>query len=932
LEDRSLLISAEMLRELCPCLNQRQIPCPPSALLFQSALNLSVGKVEAATGLLEKAKAGITTGYADRGKLQAAYFSQKAVIALVQNEKDSALNLAKKATSATSKSVSAAVIRGYVHQGRLELDLSREWLLKALEIQPDNPLALARLAELELGAGRLEEGVEMAAQAVKASPNDAYALSVLGYAHLTRYEVESAQEYFERAIEIDDGSGLPYLGLGLAKIRSGALEEGRGEIEKAAQLEPNIALYRSYLGKAFFEEEDEDLAEKEYGLAIDLDPEDPTPYLYRAFNSLSKNRPVDALEDIEDSIARNENRAVYRSSFLLDQDLAVRGTSLGEVFNQLGFSRIAQLEAMKSINHDYSNYSAHRLLAQSYTGDFFADAEFTENVIADLLAPVSFNVFQNLSGFSGAASLNEYSALFDRPEHRTGLALSGASHHDVYGGNVFGTGKVDNFGYYTGYRTTYGRGRKSGGNFMREHRFDLAAQQQLNYDNRLFFQTAFTRVEDKWEEDGYELDDYEVAVGSHHKFGPHSQVLLHFEHFNRSMDDYELFIPREVQQSLIVDDQSRPLDESEFTIDQYSEDDFRTLRYSAQYIYDSDLLSAVLGGQILDSRIDSNEDSVILDDLYGVYTGLDTPLLSTADYRGISYSSYLYTTWHLASWVDANLGLNYTEIELPQYDVIPPYVDGERSEDRLSPKVGLSFYPLSNLTVRSAYFRSLGISSISDIGTIEPTLVGSFSQVFGDLPGAKTETFAVGFDHKLPKQLYWGVEFMYRDIEREVVDISNSVVFDLDNLEENEGFNINVSEEKEREDILRSYFYYVINKRTTGTIDYTRTVLDTPPPQERNETDRLSFGLNYFATQRWFSFTRAGWWNQDLENVFGFEDGNENFWLVDIGAGYRIPKRHGAVRFVLRNLLDEDFDFDDRGREAAIYSGFNFGFEASVNF
>jgi len=47
--------------------------------------------------------------------------------------------------------------------------------------------------------------------------------------------------------------GLP-LGLGLAKIREGELSEGSRDIEVAASLDPNNALVRSYLGKAYFEE------------------------------------------------------------------------------------------------------------------------------------------------------------------------------------------------------------------------------------------------------------------------------------------------------------------------------------------------------------------------------------------------------------------------------------------------------------------------------------------------------------------------------------------------------------------------------------------------------------------------------------------------------------------------------------------------------
>ena len=56
-----------------------------------------------------------------------------------------------------------------------------------------------------------------------------------------------------------------------------------------------------------------------------MDPRDPTPYLYDAVRAQSANAPVDALRDLQQANALNDNRAVYRSRLLLDEDLATRG-------------------------------------------------------------------------------------------------------------------------------------------------------------------------------------------------------------------------------------------------------------------------------------------------------------------------------------------------------------------------------------------------------------------------------------------------------------------------------------------------------------------------------------------------------------------------------------------------------------------------------
>ena len=88
--------------------------------------------------------------------------------------------------------------------------------------------------------------------------------------------------HLPQAIQLDSASPLARLGLGLAKIRTGRLTEGRADIEIAAALDPGNALIRSYLGKAYFEEKRDSGAMRQYEIARELDPADPTPWFYDA--------------------------------------------------------------------------------------------------------------------------------------------------------------------------------------------------------------------------------------------------------------------------------------------------------------------------------------------------------------------------------------------------------------------------------------------------------------------------------------------------------------------------------------------------------------------------------------------------------------------------------------------------------------------------
>jgi outer membrane receptor protein involved in Fe transport len=55
--------------------------------------------------------------------------------------------------------------------------------------------------------------------------------------------------------------------------------------------------------------------------------------------------------------------------------------------------------------------------------------------------------------------------------------------------------------------------------------------------------------------------------------------------------------------------------------------------------------------------------------------------------------------------------------------------------------------------------------------------------------------------------------------------------------------------------------------------------------------------------------------HQEIEFEFGQTDNQgkgdelENFWVVDAAIGYRLPKRYGLVSVEIKNLFNEDFQF-----------------------
>ena len=77
---------------------------------------------------------------------------------------------------------------------------------------------------------------------------------------------------------------------------------------------------------------DQRLARKELNYALKLDPNDPTPWLYRALLEQQENRINRAVADLEASQERNDNRSLFRSRLLLDEDRAVRSANLAAIY------------------------------------------------------------------------------------------------------------------------------------------------------------------------------------------------------------------------------------------------------------------------------------------------------------------------------------------------------------------------------------------------------------------------------------------------------------------------------------------------------------------------------------------------------------------------------------------------------------------------
>ncbi len=421
-------------------------------LIYKSSLLLTLGSVNEAISLIGQAQ-----------KIEpnnSLALALQSIISVTKNRQDRAFSLAKKAVALDPQSATVQIALSYAYQSQFKISEALTATKEAVRLSPDNALAWARLAELQFSKGDRNGALKSARKAEILNPALGRTQTVLGFSYLAQIDIDKAKYAFTQAIILDSADPLARLGLGLAKIRTGEIEEGTRNIETAVSLDPDNAIMRSYLGKAYFELRNDDYAATELKIAKEMDANDPTPWFYDAIRKQTINRPIEALHDMEKAIEQNDNRGVYRSKLLLDEDLAARSASLGRIYNDLGFEQLGLLEGWKSQSSDPSNYSAHRLLADNYAGlPRHQVAKVSELLQSQLLQPLNITPIQpqlaesNLLIFDGLgpsrASFNEYNPMFAR--NRFSLQASGIiGSNETYGDEVVLSGLYDQFSYSLG--------------------------------------------------------------------------------------------------------------------------------------------------------------------------------------------------------------------------------------------------------------------------------------------------------------------------------------------------------------------------------------------------------------------------------------------------------------------------------------------------
>jgi tetratricopeptide (TPR) repeat protein len=903
--------------------------------VYHAGLLLAVGQVPKADRLLGEVSPG-TPG-------------REALLTLI-----AAVTLKARPNVEAPRTASDWIAESYYRQSRADLPGALEAAQRAAEIDPSFGFAWTRVAELQFSFGRIPQSKEALEKGLSLSSRNPAAHSLRGFLFSAENRLNDAKMSFENAMAIDGALGDAWLGHGLCLIRQGEAEPGRRDLQVAAALEPNRSFFHSYLGKAFSKVGNEHKARLELDRAKQLDPRDPTPWLYSAIENRLDNRINEAVRDLETSIELNDNRLIYRSQFLLDQDRAVRSANLAAIYQDDGMEDVSVREATRGVESDYSDASSHLFLANTYNE--LRDPErinlryetpwFNELLLANLLAPVGGGPL------SQYVSEQEYSKLFEADRFgisstssyfSTGEIRETASQYGIFG----------NVSYSLDTEFQYNNGLRPNNEITRSESY-AEVKLQLTLQDSIFLQTKYTDIREGDLFQYYDQNSFApglhfrelqqpglILAGYHHQWAPgvHTLVLvgrladeISFDDLNRKKDadafDPATGLPNVSRSLIFLQNPAGKFVGAFFDpLDLRYHNTFTTYTGEVSQIWESDSNTLIFGARFqggdfhTSDRLDNPAEFASFFMMPAAAQDFDTSLHRE--------TLYIYDTWRPFRSLSITGGVAYDWLQYPTDYRNPPILNSESSRNHVSPKAGLIWNPSGNLFLRAAYTRSLGGVSFDESVGLEPNQVAGFNQVFrsiisesivGSVAAPTYENGGLLLEDKFPTGTYAGIQatFLKSAVDRRlgVFDASRDSFGQISIVPSSTPELLNYEEEN----LLLTFNQLVGDEWSFGALyqvafsDLQTIFKDVPKsvaPKLADSRQKATlhqgqiFAL-YNHPSGFFGSIEGYWARQNNEGYKPDEPGNDIFQL-NAYVGYRLRRNFGDITLGFLNLTDQDY-------------------------
>jgi Tfp pilus assembly protein PilF len=925
-------------------------PASAEERIYLAALLLTVGQVEQTERLIgevEKTAAAETRA----GRLGRALRKMIAAVKFQPWPADSETALPQAASlrhgpgsstsrgSETSLLATERVAESYYQQSRADIEAALAAARIAINQSPQFAFAWVRVAELEFSFGRNSRALEALETSLRLAPRNAQALALKGFVLCAQNRIGEGRRLFEQAMAVDGALGNAWLGRGLCRIQQRDTAGGLNDLQVAATLEPQRALLRSYLGKAYSQARDQAHASREIRRAQELDPQDPTGWLYSALLNQQQNRINQAVRDLEQSQALNDNRRVYRSRLLLDQDRAVRGVNLANVYQDAGLFDVSVWEAGRAVNDDYASFSAHLFLANSYQrlrdpkgiNLRYETPAVNEYLLASLLAPASAGTLAQ------SVSQQEYTRLFEQD----GLGLASSTEYLSRGDWIqsavqYGTIKNSSYAVSDYYRKENGQRHN---NDLEQTELSWQFQQQITPTDSVYVRAILGLAEGgdlaqyydpdaPYAEGGpnllvrsKETQQPMLLAGYHHEWAPGSHLLVLGGRFQDT-----LRVANPQQQTLVLGhDATGNINAAlPITIEQTYRSELEIYSAEVQQLWQLPRHSFIVGTRYQNGQFDTENQHT--------NASFGLPFLFPTDGQSVDpdmerVSAYGYWLWQVAEPLQLEAGLSYDRLTYPLNYRFAPLSEEEETTDQFSPKGGLIWTPTGRTTVRAGYTRSLGGVSFDQSFRLEPTQVAGFNQAFRSLipesvaganAAATFETWGVSLEQKVGRNTYlgWAGEILNSEVDRVIG------VYDFEPFVVTRGGTREAMDYTERS--MAISLHQLISQEWSLGVRYRLSQAelsdrfrDIPSSaalgggfQPHQDWESVLHQVNLFAlyTHRCGFFGQAeALWHLQSNHGYSPDRPGDDFWQFNLFAGYRFPQRQAELKAGLLNIFDQDY-------------------------
>lgn len=904
---------------------------PPAAAdsdaqkIYHAALLLAVGQVQQTeTELLALSTAGSTE------RIQRLANALRTLIAAVKRQPKSASmepTLPTELLAASYYEQSRAI-------GEPSLITALELARRATVASPQFSFAWSRVAELEFGFGHTEKTAAALDISLKLSPRNAQAIALQGFALAAQNKIQQATECFNRALSVDSALGNAWLGRGLCRIHRGDRVGGRADLLVAAAMEPQRALLRSYLGKAYADAGDEARANHEIQLAMKLDPNDPTAWLYLALLRQQENRINEAVQDLDNSSARNDNRSLFRSRFLLDEDQAVRSANLASIYRDAGMNDVSVREAAKAVNYDYANYSAHLFLSESY--DALRDPTrfnlryetvwFNELLLANLLAPlgggrlaqhVSAQEYSELLAADGFGIANTTTTRSDNKsisEQVSQFATFGRTAYSFdldyqHADGVRPNNDLDSIEWYTTFKQQ-----------VTDKDTAMALIKYEDYhsgDNFQYYDPSSARP-------NYRFDENQdpIVVGAwHHEWSPTAHTLL----LGGRLVNEQHFSDVGTPQLLLLQDGGGNIvghDFEPFDADYNSQLEIYSVELNQIQQWNRVTVSA--GGRYQSGTIDTqmtfkNPPALVP----FLFANAQDTASDSEGFERITGYGYLTLQPFEHFWLTG--GFAYDDLSYPRNFRNPPITAGQDHRTQFDPKAAVVWEVSPQLTLRGIYAQSLGGISLDESYRLEPTQLAGFPQAFrtlipesvvGSVAAPEYEIFGGALDFKFPSRTFVGlqVEQLNSKVRRTIGDFSlvdSLAPYIPDSTQENLDYREN-SLTLSLNQLLGKNFAvgagYKLDDVELGDVlpGVPVAALATANQQDHAVLHEANAYILFNHPSGIYARLDANWYRQ-LNSGYSPALPGDDFFQENLYVGYRFLQRRCEIQFGILNLGDQNY-------------------------